>query len=86
MPGLRVLAKSVKARLTNAIGKGDIVERLLAFSRVGSLTVHEEGEWIGLSYITDHDSIKMHIYLAYHHFLTFDPGQSLLIASNSSTL
>ena len=84
MPGLRVLAKSVKARLTNAIGKGDIVERLLAFSRVGSLTVHEEGEWIGLSYITD--SIKMHIYLAYHHFPTIDPGQSLLIASNSSTL
>ena len=54
--GLRVVAKNVKARLTNAIGKGDIVERLLAFSRVGSLTVHEEDEWSGLSYITD--SIK----------------------------
>lgn len=84
MQGLRALEKSVNARLMNAIGKGDTVERLLSFSRVGSLTVHEEGEWSGLSYITD--SIKMHIYLAYHHFPTFDPGQSLLIASNSSTL
>ena len=58
--GLRVLAKSVKARLTNAIGKVDIVERLLAFSRVGSLTVHaEEDEWSGLSYISD--SIKVQL-------------------------
>ena len=58
--GLCVLAKSVKARLTNAIGKGDIVERLLAVSRVGSLTVHaEEDEWSGLSYISD--SIKVQL-------------------------
>ena len=56
---LCVVAKNVKARLTNAIGKGDIVERLLTFSRVGSLTVHEEDEWSGLSYITD--SIKMQL-------------------------
>ena len=50
---LHVLAKSVKARLTNAIGKGDINESLLAFSHVGSLTVHrEKDEWSGLSYIS----------------------------------
>ena len=59
MQGLRTLEKSVNARLMNAIGKGDTVERLLSFSRVGSLTVHEEGEWSGLSYITD--SIKMQL-------------------------
>ena len=58
--GLHVLAKSVKARLKNAIGKGAIVERLLAFNRVGSLIVHkEEDEWSGLSYISD--SIKVQL-------------------------
>ena len=57
---LHVLAKSVKARLTNAIGKGDIVERLLAFSRVGSLTVRkEEDEWSGLSYISEPINVEL---------------------------
>ena len=49
MQGLHVVARYVKTRLTNTIGKEDIIDRLYAFSLVGSPTVHENEEWEGLS-------------------------------------
>ena len=53
---LKVVAKNVGAKLTHAKTKGDIVERLLALSRVGSLAQSDfiaAAEWRGLSYLTD---------------------------------
>ena len=47
--GLHVVARYVKTRLTNAIGKEDIIDRLYAFGLVGSPTVHENEQWKGLS-------------------------------------
>lgn len=49
MQGLHVVARYVKTRLTNTIRKEDIIDRLYAFSLVGSPTVHENEEWEGLS-------------------------------------
>ena len=53
---LKVIAKNVGAKLIHAKTKGDIVERLLALSRVGSLAQSDfiaVAEWRGLSYLTD---------------------------------
>ena len=52
---LKVLAKEIGARLTNANTKGDIAERLVVLSRVGALSSCQEdaGEWKGLSYLTE---------------------------------
>ena len=52
---LRALAKNLKARLTGASSKRDIIERLVALSKVGCFPVSNEGDhaWPGLSYLTD---------------------------------
>lgn len=42
--GLCVVTKYVKARLTNAFRKEDIIDILYAFGLVGSPTVHENEE------------------------------------------
>ena len=51
------VAKAVQARLTGVSSKGDIVERLLALSKVGCLKGSSSGEeepsWPGLTYMDD---------------------------------
>ena len=71
---LCAVAKSVKARLTNAIGIGDII-KVLAFLRSKRTMTRKACHTL----LTP----SKYSYLIYHNFLTSELGQSL---SNSSTL